>query len=225
MASNITSILIGSTLLGFIHVLIPIHWFPIVTISKTEKWTTPKTILATFIISSFHILSTILIGLCIGFLGYHLSLFLKSFTIIIATSILILIGLYYLFSEVIHKLYHYNLFNHGHHHHKENEIIHSYSTSTEKKYYTLVTSLAISGFLTPCLELESYYFSAGLYGWKAILLVSAIYITIAIPFTILLVYLGLITGNKFKFGFIEKYEREIVGIIMILIGLSIYFLE
>lgn len=230
--NNLISILIGSTLLSIIHVLIPNHWFPIVTISEAEKWSKSQTFFATFIIAFFHILSTVFIGFGVGFLGYKLSTFYKSSAILVATIILVGIGLYYLFSEVLHKLSHklghghqHHHYHHHHHHHEEFDNIPSDVVASDKKYHTLITSLAVSSFLTPCVELEAYYFSAGLYGWAGILLVSAIYLAVTIILTIFLVNLGLVARNKIKFDFIEKNEHILVGIIMIVIGLSIYLLE
>lgn len=222
--SNLISILIGSTLLSIIHVLIPNHWFPIVTISKKELWSKSQTLFATFVIAFFHIFSTVLIGFGIGFLGYKLSTYYKSKAILIATIILVGIGLYYLLSEVLHKLSH--KINHGHHHHHHGEFDNLVEgVVSNKKYLTLITSLAISSFLTPCIELEAYYFSAGLYGWAGILLVSAIYLVVTIFLTIFLVNFGLVARDKIKFEFIEKNEHILVGMIMIIIGFSIYFLE
>jgi len=225
MLNSLTSILIGSVLLSSIHVLIPVHWLPIITLSRKEKWTNPQTIFATFVIALFHILSTVLIGLCVGFLGYKLTVFYKSYATIIAALILVIIGLIYLFSEMIHKLGHKYFHLGHHHHHGEHDILASYDQNAQKKYNALLLSLAVSSFLTPCIELEAYYFSAGLYGWYGIILVSAIYVVITVFLTSFLVYFSLIGRNKLKFEFLDKYESQILGIIMVLIGISIYILE
>ena len=225
MINSLTSILIGSILLSSIHVLIPVHWLPIITMSSKEKWTNPQTMFATFVIAVFHILSTVLIGIGVGFLGYKLSVFYKSYAAIIAALILVIIGLVYLFSEVIHKLGHKYFHLGHHHHHGEHDILASYDPHSQKKYNALLISLAASSFLTPCVELEAYYFSAGLHGWYGILLVSAIYIVITVFLTSLLVYFSLIGRNKLKFEFLNKYESQILRIIMVLIGISLYILE
>jgi len=62
-------------------------------------------------------------------------------------------------------------------------------------------------------------------GWYGILLVSTVYVFITIVLTILLVYLGLKGIQKLKFEFLENYESQIIGLIMILIGIIIYVLE
>jgi putative Mn2+ efflux pump MntP len=200
--------------------------------STTEKWSKAQTYIATTIIAFFHIFSTVLIGLCVGFLGYKISIFYKSYAIAVAALILVIIGLYYLFSEVFHKLsHHHHIFEHKHHHHNhehdhdEHCVCSTDENDSSKRYNALIASLALSSFLTPCIELEAYYFSAGLFGWQGILFVSAIYVVVTILLTILLVYFGLKGREKLKFHFVEKYEHQIVGIIMIIIGLSIYFLE
>lgn len=224
MLNSLMSILVGSVLLSSIHVLIPVHWLPIITMSKKENWADSQTMLATFVIAVFHILSTVLIGLCVGFLGYKLSVFYESYAKIIASLILVVIGLIYLLSEMIHKFGHKHFHLGHHHHHGEQDILASYDPNAQKKYNVLLSSLAVSSFLTPCVELEAYYFSAGTFGWKGIFLVSAIYVFITVSLTSLLVYFSLKGVNKLRFEFFDKYESQLLGSIMILIGISLYFL-
>ena len=64
---------LGSLLLGLIHPLFPNHWLPLIAISKTEKWTNKETIFATLITGFSHTLSTIIIGVIVGFVGIKLS--------------------------------------------------------------------------------------------------------------------------------------------------------
>jgi putative Mn2+ efflux pump MntP len=158
----------------------------------------------------------------VGFLGYKLSLFYQSYARIFASIILLLIGLFYLCSELIHKLEHEHLIAHDHHSH---DAFSGYNPYAQKKYWMIIVSLAISSFLTPCVELEAYYLTAGIWGWHGILGVSAIYAVITIFLTILLVYFALKGRNKLKFDFLEKYEHQMVGIIMILIGVGIFLFE
>lgn len=219
MPNGLTGILIGSILLGSVHVLIPNHWLQIITIAKTEKWTTTQALVATSIISFFHILSTVLIGFGVGFLGFKIASSFESNAKIIASSILFIIGLYYIFCEVLHKLGHKYNFGHCHHH----DEIKDYKPNLGKNFYALVFTLATASFLTPCIELESYFLSAGMYGWKGISLVSAIYTMISVSMTILIVYVVLNGITKVNFSGLDKYESQIVGIIMIIISVLIYF--
>lgn len=224
MTEGLTGVLIGSILLGIIHVLIPVHWLPIITIGKAEKWTDAQVVFAASVISFFHIFSTILIGICVGFLGYKLSVLYKVYSKIFASIILMLIGLYYLCDELIHKLDHKYPFLHGHHHH-HHKIYDDHGSVLNKNFKGLVTSLSAASFLTPCIELEVYYFGAGLYGWKGIFLVSLIYMVITIILTVFLVYFGLKGLNNLKFTLIEKYKHQIIGTIMLLIGITIYLID
>jgi putative Mn2+ efflux pump MntP len=219
MTHGITSILLGSVLLSIVHALIPMHWLPIITIAKAEKWTDIQSVIATSIIAFFHMFSTVLVGVCVAFLGYRLSLIYEVYAKIFASLILILIGLYYLCNELMHKLGHKWTFLHFHHHH------HEHVPTSPKNFKSLVLSMSTVGFLTPCLELETYYIGVGPYGWKAIGLVSLIYMLITIFLIVLLVYLGLKGVNSLKFAFFEKYEYQIIGAIMLLIGVSIYLLD
>ena len=87
---------LGSMLLGLIHPLFPNHWIPLIAISKTEKWTNKETIVATLITGFSHTLSTIIIGIIVGFVGIKLSESYSYITRIAAPLILLIIGVVYL---------------------------------------------------------------------------------------------------------------------------------
>ena len=66
-------ILLGSILLGLTHALIPNHWFPLAAVSMQQKWDSRDSFQITLITGFLHTLSTIIIGVIIGFIGYTLS--------------------------------------------------------------------------------------------------------------------------------------------------------
>ncbi len=220
MQMDLSNIVVGSALLCLAHVLIPVHWFPTITISKAEKWSCAQTLFAGFVVSFSHMLATVGIGICIGLLGYKLSSFMQNFAITVSAAILIILGLYYIISEFINSKYKIDLCHHCHHHQEPREL-----KISGKRYSVLLSSLAVAGFLTPCLELETYYLSAGFFGLKGIFAVSAVYMLCTIPMTVLLVYLGFVANSKVKLDFFEKYEHQIIGTIMMLVGLSLFVID
>src|ERR1035437_3801653 len=169
-------ILIGSLLLSLIHASIPNHWIPLLAISKAEKWTLKETLTATIITGFAHTLSTILIGIVVGLIGIKLSNSYNMIMKYIAPSILIMIGVIYMIL---------NLKHHGHHHHKTSETENPNNT---KSKFAILFSLSLAMFLTPCIEIEAYYFQAGMIGWKGIFIVSAVYTITTVALVMLLVY-------------------------------------
>lgn len=94
---SLLTILFGASVLSVIHAIMPDHWVPIVMISKTERWSPIETSFITALIAIPHIISTILIGVMIGIIGYKLSS-THEFAMRIADPLmLILLGIIYLF--------------------------------------------------------------------------------------------------------------------------------
>jgi len=204
---------LGSMLLGLIHPLFPNHWIPLIAISKTEKWTNKETIFATLITGFSHTLSTIIIGIIVGFVGIKLSESYSYITRIAAPLILVIIGVIYLILDFRSS---------RHHHHFE---IDNDTLKNRKSKTAIIFSLCIGLFFSPCIEIEAYYFQAAIQGWIGILLVSLVYLIMTLTIMVCLVYLGLKGVNKFNSHFLDHHEKSITGIVLILLGLLAYFVE
>jgi len=204
-------IFIGSVILGVIHPLFPNHWIPIIAIAKTEKWTNRETVMATLTTGFSHTLSTILIGILVGFVGIKLSENYSYITSIAAPVILVFIGIIYLFLDF------------KSHQHNHFEIKNLKKNSRSK--VAIITTLCIGMFLSPCIEIEAYYFQAATKGWLAILIVSGVYLTLTLSIMTTLVYYGLKGVNKFNTTYLERHEKRITGIVLILLGFFAYFVE
>ena len=202
-------IFIGSIILSTIHALIPNHWLPLIAIGKTEKWTQNQTLLATIITGFAHTLSTIMIGIVVGLIGYKLSTYYSIISGTIAPAILIGLGMVYLFLDF-----------HSHHNHiHEVNPLKTEPGQNKSRWAAILTSLSIAMFLTPCIEIEAYYFQAGTIGWMGILIVSAVYLMTTVAIMLLLVYLGMKGVNTFKSSFLEHHEKGISGIVLVSLGL------
>lgn len=203
-------LLISAFLLSIVHAAIPNHWLPLVAIGKGENWSRSLTLKATLITGFAHIASTILIGLIVGWTGLQLATRYHSLFRIIAPSILIALGIIYII------LYLKNRAHHHHHHHEQKKI-------KKASVRAIIISLAISMFFSPCIELETYYFKAGDFGWQGILIVSLIYLIVTIGMMLLLVYLALRGLAKLNLHSLEHNEKLVIGIILILTGILIVF--
>jgi nickel/cobalt transporter (NicO) family protein len=209
-------IFIGSVILSIVHAVIPNHWIPLIAISRAESWTTKESVTGTFITGFAHTLSTVLIGILVGFAGYKLSGSFEIITSVIAPLILITIGLFYLILDFIHTRRH----NHHEHVHIELDKI-----KNKKSRLAILGTLSLAMFLSPCLELEAYYFHAGTFGWLGIAIVSIVYIIITVSLMTLLVFLGVKGISRFELHFLEHHEKRVTGIILLLLGIMAYFVE
>jgi nickel/cobalt transporter (NicO) family protein len=207
-------IFFGSLLLSLIHALIPHHWIPIIAISKTEKWSNKEAIFATLITGVSHMISTIAIGIIVGFVGLKLAESYSHITTVAAPSILLGIGIIYLILDFR------NIKNHHHHFDLDNEKL-----KNKKSKTAIITSLSLAMFLMPCFEIEAYYFQAATFGWAGIFIVSAVYLVMTLLFLSTLVYLGLNGVNKLKLDYLELHGKRITGIVLIVLGIIAFFVE
>jgi putative Mn2+ efflux pump MntP len=80
-------------------------------------------------------------------------------------------------------------------------------------------------FLTPCVELEAYYFQAGTIGWAGIIIVSAVYTITTVSVMLALVYIGMKGVKRFNSHFLEHHEKLITGLILVILGLLALFVR
>ena len=207
----IMQILIGTSIFSIIHAATPHHWIPIIAISKAENWSRRETLPVTIIVGISHTISTIGIGVIVGVLGHELFSAYESITKVAAPLILITMGLIYIFLDI----------RKSHHH----DYIKTSQVSKKSKL-AIITSLSIAMFLTPCVEIEAYYFTVGaVLGWLGITIVSIVYLILTVLGMVLWVYLGFRGIEKIKPHFLEHHEKRVIGLILIILGILSYFVE
>jgi putative Mn2+ efflux pump MntP len=194
-------LLFGSLLLSVIHAAIPNHWLPIVALAKAEKWNQRETLVVTGISGLAHTLSTTLLGIAVGIIGINLSRSYTSFAEKIAPALLI--------------IRHYNHM----HSHDVNENVRS------RAKWAIIASLALTMFLSPCLEIEAYYLQAASAGWEGIIMVTFVYILVTVGGMMLLVFLAGKGVQSIRSHFLSHYEKVLTGSVLILLGIISFFVR
>jgi nickel/cobalt exporter len=203
------SLIAGTVLLAFVHALIPNHWLPLVAVAKAEQWKQKEITLVTFLAALAHVLGTLALGVILGVIGKELQEKYGSAIYVASSVLLIVFGLIY---------YTVNL---PHHHHSSQQDVAKYKRSRGKWIFIFVVMM----FLSPCLEVESLFLSAGAYGMGLVTLLSVIYAIVSISGIMLLVYLGTKGINLLSAHFIEHNEKRISGSVLILVGIISFFLH
>ena len=193
------------------HAIMPDHWLPMVLISRAEKWSHLETIWITTLITIPHLISTIALGILVGLTGFQLTAMYESLMEIIAPLMLVLIGLFYV----------YRNFKAEPHHHKEVD----YSEITGRSKKVIVMGMATALFFSPCVPIGSYFIIIGVEGISSLITVSAIYVLVTLIILILMVSLGRKGVDTIRWHYLEHNENLITGIILIIIGLFVFFLE
>jgi hypothetical protein len=197
----------GAFVLSLLHAIIPNHWIPLVAIGRGEHWSRRETLGVTVIAGGAHILGTIIIGIIIGLVGIGISSTYEFFMEIISPIILVILGFVFIWID-----------RKGSHHHAEMEL----NGTSKKSKVAIITSLSSAMFFSPCLEIEAYYFTAGTFGWSAILGVSVIYLVITLGGMLLLVYLGFRGLERLRWTYLERHEKQVTGIVLIVLGVITY---
>lgn len=203
------SLLTGTIVLAAVHALIPNHWLPLVAVAKSERWKRREITLITLLAAAAHVFGTILLGLVLGFIGKELSEEYGKAITVAAAVLLIVFGLIYF------------TVNLPHHHHNAQQDVSAYKRSKKRWVWIFIGMM----FLSPCLEVESLFLSAGAFGMAAVFSLSAVYAVISIAGIYLLVSLGIKGVNLLPANFIEHHEKRISGAVLILVGIVTFFLH
>lgn len=201
------NIIIGSLLISLLHALIPNHWLPVLAIGKKEGWSLRETSRITFIAGLAHVLSTVIIGFLLGLIGTELTGQIEHFTKIIAPSVLILTGLYFIRQHYIH-----------HHFHLPRQQLQT------KSKRSIILALILAMFLSPCMEIEAYFLLAGTRGWYVLVAVAVMYSVITLAGMLIwirIVYKGLLKLNWHKW---EHNAGIITGLVLVITGIISFFI-
>ena len=209
---GLLQIFLGSLLLSAVHACIPNHWIPLVAIGRTERWERSETLLFTAVVGTAHASSTILIGVLVGLLGYELSARHSAIASIAAPSLLIALGVVYLVWDLAAR-------------HRHGHDLDRAGPGNKTSKLSLLASLSAAMFLSPCIELEAYYFSAGALGWPGILLVSSVYLLVTVLGMLVLVDLGLKGARRIRSDFLEHHEKRVTGLLLLVLGAAAFFVE
>ncbi|MBI5856418.1 MAG: hypothetical protein HZB42_02110 [Sphingobacteriales bacterium] len=202
------SILTGSFLISLLHAVIPNHWLPVLAIGRKENWSLAETMRITFIAGIAHVLSTVAIGVVLAIIGTELQEAIENFTKLIAPSILILLGFYFIQQHYRHHHFHINK------HKLEN-----------KPKSKLIAALVLAMFLSPCMEIEGYFLLAGTKSWWLLLSLILMYSIISLGGMLIwirLAYKGLV---KLNWHSLEHNAGIITGLILIATGILTFFIN
>ena len=202
------SIIVGSVLLSLLHAVIPNHWLPVLAIGKKENWTLREVTEVTFLSGLAHALSTIVIGIIIGYIGLQLAENVRYFTHVVAPVILVILGLFFIYQ---------------HHRHKHFHLHQAPKPARSKK--KIIIALVVAMFLSPCMEIEAYFLLAGTKGLWAVAIIAALYLLITVTGMVLWVRLAYKGILKLNWHTLEHNSGIITGYTLVATGVIAYFIS
>ena len=196
MKADLTLLVINAAAIGSIHTLLgPDHYLPFIVLSRTRRWSRPKTAWITLACGLGHVASSIIIGR----IGFALGASLKHFDLIekirgeIATWVLLAFGLVY----AAWGLYRARRKGPDGHTHSHGGMLHSHDhvhdpTTGETIDLTPWILFIIFAF-GPCEPLiPLFIYPAATSGWPAAIAVAAVFSAATLA-----VMLGVVLGSTF----------------------------
>jgi len=205
------ALITGSLTLSLLHALIPSHWLPFVTIGQTERWTHRQLLTVTAVAGLAHTVSTTLLGVLVSLAGRQLVDNYQGLSERVIPLLLLALGLWYLMQHLRH--------HHVHDH------IDAGTVRKTRSFTALLLSLGIAMFLSPCLEIEAYFLSAGAKGWLAVVLVAVIYNVITLSGMLIMVSLGRQGLRRVDPHWFEHNENLITGLTLVGLAILNFFIE
>jgi hypothetical protein len=206
-------LLLGALTLSLLHATVPSHWLPLVLVARSERWPRAKALGGTALAGFAHTLSTILIGVLVGLFGKRLAAEHGELLRLGAPVLLALLGLVYLGLQVRER---------GHEHAHEHGV--SPEALRGRSGWGLLAALTGAMFLSPCLEIEPYFFFAGAQGWPGIATVSLLYLVVSVAGMVALVALGLAGLSRLELRWLDHYEMGVVGLAFLALAAVAYWL-
>lgn len=202
------SIIAGALIISLLHAVIPNHWLPVIAIGRKEQWTLEEITYVTLISALAHGISTIILGFILSYLGAELAEAVNHFTHIIAPTILVAMGLFFIYRHHKHK-----------HFHLSDEI------RQKKSKRKIIIALVIAMFFSPCMEIEAFFLLAGAQAKWLVSSIGLMYLLITTTGMVLLVqfaYKGLL---KLNWHSLEHNAGIITGLTLVGTGILTFFIS
>ncbi|WP_426491508.1 hypothetical protein [Hymenobacter sp. 102] len=200
------NLLTGCFLLSLLHAAIPNHWAPVLAVARAERWTLRRAVGVTVAAGLAHVLSTLLLGVALGLLGWKLSVRFEQFAGWVAPLLLIGLGVLYAFSGP------------GHTHPDPAPV-------AIRSRRRAVLGLAATMFLAPCLEIQTFFLAAGSHGTPALALVMATYLLVSVGAMTALVAAAYSGIRRLNLSGLARHERRVTGAVLVLVGLAGFFVH
>lgn len=233
---SLPALLLGTLTIAALHALIPSHWLAFALVGRAKRWPVRRTLLVTVLAGAGHALLTTILGLLVASVGKGLQRAIPPQAEHAATSgILILLGLYFVVPALRGVLTgrpaaasgaeqpHDHSSAHAGHSHAD----HSPDTLAQRlgSAPSVMGILALGMTLSPCLDLLSVYVAASSLSWPSLLTISLLMATTTVAIMSLLVWLALRGLELLRLAWLERHEGPVVGVLLIALGVLLFFLK
>lgn len=232
MTGDFILLLFSTVGISLAHTLTgPDHYLPFIALSKSGKWTLPKTLFWTTLCGLAHVGTSLLVGLIGIFLGWTLSQQsnlvmtrgnFASWMLLGFGLIYTLWGLYNIKRNKLHK--HFEVNDEADilvYEHKDGQVV--YPDQKFKVTPWVMFFIFALGPAEPILPLLFYPSTS--HSFLQVLILTVTYTGVTLFAMLLMVLLGYYGLQKFNFPNFEKYISFISGLVILLCGVGMVFLN
>lgn len=240
-STALTAVATTGFTVAFFHAAIPTHWLPFVLTGRVQKWSRGRTLAVTALAGLGHVLFTAVLGFLVAWCGIALSAKIGGWFPWIAGGALIAFGLYYVMQQLRGKAHGHTHFIGGHSHEPHGEHLHDHEHAhahehphehaetlappPRKSDWAAIGSLFALLTFSPCEGFIPVYVSGVRYGWSGFLLLTAILSVATVAGMVCFTWLTLAGMEKLNLAWLEKYERGVLGALLVALGVIVILLE
>ncbi len=210
---NSLTYVIGSAVVGILHMAAPDHWLTLCVLARNQKWASKKIFGVSLVTAVGHVALSVAMGLGVVAVGLIFSHLVSSYLDVGIGIIMVITGLIVGIRSLIVKKTHH----HEHHEHHEHENEEKKNKLTRSIGYFAVLGVALS----PDPSIIPIFLSAISSGFYFALELAVVFSISSIITLLLLVQMGTVGFAKALAKIPEKYNDSIVGFVIAAIGIYI----
>jgi sulfite exporter TauE/SafE len=232
MSGDMQALLLTAIAISFLHTLAgPDHYLPFIALSRSRRWSLPRTLFWTLVCGSGHVLSSVLLGLGGAAIGWSFSKIegleqirghLSGWMLLSFGALYTIWGLVRARRNALHK--HFDVQEDGAVYVYEHK--HDTAVRPQDRHAVTPWVLFLIFILGPCEPMiPLLYFPAAKDSGAGMLLLIAVYTVCTLACMAVMVVLGYYGTYFFKTGKLEKYMHALGGLTIFVCGIGMVFLE
>jgi hypothetical protein len=206
-------LLAGAGTIALFHAVLPTHWLPFALVGRAQGWRIPRRALVGAAAAAGHAAITAVVGLAAALAGRGVGDLGLAHAEEVGGALLLVFGLLYAALDIRHLGH-----RHSMHHVHDGEVHDSHHHGLSDR--TAVASLILLLSVSPCVALVPIFFEAGTASVRAAALVAAVNAAVTVPCMAGMVALGSIGIDRLRLERLERYERALVGALLVALGIA-----
>lgn len=228
--SLLNSVLGTGFAVAFLHAALPSHWLPFVLAAKGQGWGLAKTLAVTAGSGLGHVLATTVLGFLVVWVGLEGNEAIGRIFPVLAGSVLIAVGLYYLVRQLRGRAGHHHWTirlpggrSPGHRHEPPSDTVSGPESEIRAEQRRRSDWAVIAGLLTlltlsPCEAFLPVYLSGLPFGWTGFAILSFVLVAATLSGMVLFTWVTLAGLGRLPLDRLERFESGILGALLCVLG-------